>query len=232
VERQRFLDNIAWRLGRPRVASAPSRSVFGPPPSYVEKPLGTGVSEPVERFKTELELVGGKVAIAASLVEVQALLRAELDFWKARQIVSWAAAEFDGWGLDRIFAEKECLCYRPSADPEAQAAFRKAALEADVGITAVDFAIANTGTLAIAARAGRPRSVSLLPTVHFALVKESQLVDRLGHAFTGYRNAGSLVASNVHFITGPSRTSDIENDLSIGVHGPAAVSVILWRNAS
>jgi L-lactate dehydrogenase complex protein LldG len=232
VERQRFLDNIAWRLGRPRVASAPARSVFGPPESYVQKPLGSGVSDRAERFKLELEQVGGKVVMASSLADAHALLRAELEFWKAHRVVSWASAEFEGWSLERIFADVACNCYRPSADAEHHALFRAAALEADVGITAVDFAIANTGTLAIAARAGRPRSVSLLPTVHVALVKESQLVDRIGQAFAGYRQAGTLLASNVHFITGPSRTSDIENDLSIGVHGPAAVSAIVWRNAS
>ena len=56
------------------------------------------------------------------------------------------------------------------------------------------------------------------------------IVDRLGEAFDGFRQSGAMLASNVHFITGPSRTSDIENDLSIGVHGPAAVSVIVWRD--
>jgi L-lactate dehydrogenase complex protein LldG len=68
--------------------------------------------------------------------------------------------------------------------------------------------------------------------LHLALVRETQLVDRLAQAFIGYRRGTPAWASATHFITGPSRTSDIENDLSIGVHGPAAVSVILWRDAS
>ena len=234
MERQRFLDNIAVRLGRPRVASAPERSVTGPPESYAAQPLGerANLIDRAARFKEELELVGGKVTMASSLADVHASLAAEIAFWKAKRLVSWAAGEFAGWELGKFFLESGCRCFRPSAVPEEREGFRRAALEADVGITTVDFAVVNTGSLAVSAGVGRPRSVSLLPTLHLALVRETQLVDRLAQAFTGFRPGVSALASAIHFITGPSRTSDIENDLSIGVHGPAAVSVILWRDGS
>ncbi len=143
--------------------------------------------------------------------------------------MSWAASEFAGWGLEAFFRDSQCTCWTPSEDPAAYARFREVALAAEVGITAVDHAIVNTGTLVVSASRARPRSVSLLPTVHLALVREDQLVDRMGLALAGYASAGTR-PSAIHFITGPSRTSDIENDLSIGVHGPAAVSVLLWRN--
>jgi L-lactate dehydrogenase complex protein LldG len=228
VERERFLDNVASRLGRSRLASPPERRVSGPPEAYLERPLGAGATDRVARFRSELELVGAKFQSAASLADVRALLRAEIAFWKAERLVSWAASEFGGWELDSFFRESRCTCFTPSSDPAAHARFRETALAADVGITVVDRAVVNTGTLVLSASAVRPRSVSLLATVHLALVREDQLVDRMGAAFAAY--AGAPMASAVHFITGPSRTSDIENDLSIGVHGPAAVSVILWRN--
>ena len=233
MERERFLDNIAARLGRARLTSAPPRSVEGPPAEYCKNPLGTsaGAVDRAARFKQELEAVGGKVQMASSLTEVHAALRAELAFWKATRLVSWAASEFSGFAIEGFLRESRCVCWRPSADVDEQEHFRQVALSAELGITAVDFAIANTGTLAVSAGPGRPRSVSLLPAVHLALVRESQLVDRLGLAFQGLRRSGAALASGLHFITGPSRTSDIENDLSIGVHGPAAVSVLLWRDA-
>jgi L-lactate dehydrogenase complex protein LldG len=207
---------------------------MGPPESYAAHPLGerANPNDRPARFKEELELVGGKVTIASSLADVHASLRGEIAFWKARRIVSWAASEFAGWELGPFFLESSSRCFRPSAVPEEREGFQRAALEADMGITTVDFAIVNTGTLALTSGPGRPRSVSLLPTLHLALVRETQLVDRLAQAFTGFRQRLAALASAVHFITGPSRTSDIENDLSIGVHGPAAVSVILWRDAS
>jgi len=66
--------------------------------------------------------------------------------------------------------------------------------------------------------------VSLAPPTHLALARQGQLVPRLSDALSGL---GKAPPSAVHFVTGPSRTSDIENDLSIGVHGPARVFVIV-----
>jgi L-lactate dehydrogenase complex protein LldG len=207
--------------------------VSGALEGYAARPLGEAPDACVDRparFQKELEQVGGKVATASSLAGVHELLRNELAFWKAQRIVSWAVDEFVGWDIDNLFLESACASFRPSTERALDLQFRTAALEADVGITTVDYAVVNTGTLVVSARPGRPRSVSLLPTIHLALVRETQLVDRLGLAFSGFRARGPALPSAIHFITGPSRTSDIENDLSIGVHGPAVVSVILWRD--
>jgi L-lactate dehydrogenase complex protein LldG len=228
VEREAFLDNIAARLGRPRVRGVPvDAAARGAPEPYRQQPLGsvTGPTDRVERFRAELERVGGKVTIAASLAEAHLSLRSEIAFWSAERLVSWGASEFEGWDLEELFHQSGCLCFAAQRD------FRARAFKAQIGITTVDRAVANTGTLALSAGPGRPRSVSLLPTVHLALVRETQLVDRIGIAFESYSGSAELPPSAVHFITGPSRTSDIENDLTIGVHGPAAVSVILWRDA-
>jgi L-lactate dehydrogenase complex protein LldG len=226
VERERFLDNIAARLGRPRVSGFPARTVSGAPEAYQRQPIGPA-SAPIDRvarFRAELERVGGKMTIASSLAEAHLSLRSEIAFWSAERLVSWASSEFEGWDLQPFFRETACVCFADQRD------FRAQAFKAHLGITTVDRAIVNTGTLALSAGPGRPRSVSLLSTVHVALVRESQLVDRIGIAFENYSGSSRLPPSAVHFITGPSRTSDIENDLTIGVHGPAAVSVILWRN--
>jgi L-lactate dehydrogenase complex protein LldG len=232
MEREAFLNRIAERLGRGRVTAPPTRSEMGVPESYRKDPLGT-VGLPAdlcEHFKRELENVGGRVAIAQSAAEVDAALRAELSHWGAKRLVSWAKSEFRGWDLGWLWTEGGCTALDSNGGPaDVDRQFRRAAFEADIGITTVDFAIANTGTLVVSASTERPRSVSLLPTVHLALVRAAQMVDRMGSVFAAYTTRTGGPPSAVHFITGPSRTSDIENDLTIGVHGPAAVSVIVWR---
>jgi L-lactate dehydrogenase complex protein LldG len=230
VERQRFLDHLANRLGRPRLSAAPPREVVGVSRAYAARPLGDAVDR-VAKFRQELERVGVQCALASSLADAHALVRAELARWKAKRIVAWAASEMAAWDMGRILDESSAVPAPLSFDPEARRRFRETCLSADLGITSVDVAVANTGTLVVSARVGRPRSVSLLPTVHLALVRESQLVDRLGIAIERLR-AAERWPSAVHCITGPSRTSDIENDLSIGVHGPAAVSIVLWRDGA
>lgn len=228
MDRNAFLNRIAERLGRPRVLSAPRRDVVGVPEFYRAAPLGEGGTRDLtERFRVELEAVGGEVLIAPDLPAVHERLAEVLSRFGAERCVAWARAEFTGWELSRFFDGKLAAFGDPGLDGEE--AFRRAALAADVGLTTVDFAVANTGTLVVSAAAGKPRVTSLLPTLHLALVRESQLVPRLGDALLAH-DARAL-PSAVHCITGPSRTSDIENDLTIGVHGPAAVVAIVWRGA-
>ena len=101
-------------------------------------------------------------------------------------------------------------------------------------------ALAETGTLVLGASRGTPRCVSLLPRTHVALVRASQLVEQFWDVFDEF--AGQVwgweggytdlaLPSQTILITGPSRTSDIENDLTIGVHGPAAVVVLILEDA-
>ena len=158
--------------------------------------------------------------MASSAEEARAVLAAELG--RAAAVVSWAHDEMArscGLDLSEQWRALGDRCVQPDATD-----FRAAALRAEVGVTGVDLAIADTGTLVLSAGVGRPRAVSLLPRLHVALVHQRQLVSRLGEGLSRVR-AGR--PSAVHFITGPSRTSDIENDLSIGVHGPARVLVIV-----
>ena len=115
---------------------------------------------------------------------------------------------------------------------------RKAAIgeqaAAPVGITGVDAAIAESGTLVLAGGAGRGRLASLLAPIHVAIVRESQIVRGLGEALARLRSLyGDTMLndrSNVTFITGPSRTADIELTLTLGVHGPREVHVVIVRD--
>lgn len=97
---------------------------------------------------------------------------------------------------------------------------------ATLGITGCDAAIAETGSLVLLAGDGRPRSASLLPPVHLAVVRRSDLRYSMGEYFRD-RAAAVAAASSVIVITGPSRTADIELTLAVGVHGPGKVIVVI-----
>jgi len=133
---------------------------------------------------------------------------------------------FSRWGIDWVWEEAGCEVWSGGGEREA-ARFRAFAAEADVGVTTVDFAIAETGTLVLLAGPDRPRATSLLPRVHVALVRLDQVRRRMGETMEEILLRPGGPPSATLFVTGPSRTSDIENDLAIGVHGPAAVIVLL-----
>jgi L-lactate dehydrogenase complex protein LldG len=99
--------------------------------------------------------------------------------------------------------------------------------DADVGITGAEFALASSGTLVMAASPQHPRSVSLLPPIHLAVIKQSQLLPDLAALAEKIREDGKRPSSGLALITGPSRTGDIEQTLSIGVHGPGELHVLM-----
>ena len=117
----------------------------------------------------------------------------------------------------------------PDVEASSRASLRALMARADLGITGVDYAIAETGTCVIIPAAGASRLVSLLPPVHIALVERGQVLPSLDELFTMRRRdfASGELGSHMNLITGPSRTADIEYKLVTGVHGPGEVHMVL-----
>jgi L-lactate dehydrogenase complex protein LldG len=88
----------------------------------------------------------------------------------------------------------------------------------ELGVTGVDAALPETGTLLLRSSPERPRVVSLLPRVHLAIFTPAVLRADLHQAFAETKDAGYSV-----LVTGPSRTADIELTLTLGVHGPKSL---------
>jgi L-lactate dehydrogenase complex protein LldG len=101
---------------------------------------------------------------------------------------------------------------------------RDLAADAKVGISQMDWALANTGTLVQSADAVDKRLVSTLPLLHIAVVSTATLLPDLAAVFSRVDPGKSAYIS---FITGPSRTADIERVLTIGVHGPERLIIVL-----
>ena len=95
----------------------------------------------------------------------------------------------------------------------------------DVGVSRAQAAIAETGTLVLDSSCERHRLVSLVPPVHIAIVNASSIVETLGDALALLQQ--KEISPAITFITGPSRTADIELTLAIGVHGPQQLYVIV-----
>ena len=108
---------------------------------------------------------------------------------------------------------------------------REEIVAAGIGVTGADYAVAETGSVVILPRKGLSRLVSLVPPVHLAVVRPQDLVETLTDLFLlrrlEYHRNGGEMGSYLNFITGPSRTADIESTLVVGVHGPREVHLIL-----
>ncbi len=101
--------------------------------------------------------------------------------------------------------------------------------EAGLGVIRAERGLASTGSAVVTSGPGRPRSVSILPPALFIILDASRLlpgIPDLCREIAGWARSGGLPA-NIALITGPSRSGDIEMELSIGVHGPGRVTVFL-----
>jgi len=99
-----------------------------------------------------------------------------------------------------------------------------------LGITVVDYAIAETGTIVLSSDEKYALLVSLLPPVHIAVLRPSQIMSGLDDvidALNKERIGRDDPCHSASFITGPSRTSDVELTLSIGVHGPKELHILI-----
>jgi len=171
----------------------------------------------VERFKKALEAVVGRCVVVRDEAEAAAALREIVEQRNARRVAvsDSALARRVTEGLP---SHVELL---EQADAEAQ-------FECDLGVTGAQWAVAETGTLVLESDAERNRLASLVPTAHVAVVEAGQVRQTLREVFEAINEKGrDQLSRAVTFITGPSRTSDIELTLAVGVHGPAELYVVI-----
>lgn len=183
--------------------------------------------DPLQHFCTALAAAGGKPHIAASLPaavdKVLAIIRARA----ARKAILGKGDFLDRLGLRAVLASAgvEVL----AVDELHTGECKDLLFAADIGIGGVDALVAETGSVALLARPGEPRSLSLLPPAHIAIAHRSQIIPDLFDLFARFPpEAGApRLPSCLTLITGPSKTGDIELRLVTGVHGPGEIHVVV-----
>jgi L-lactate dehydrogenase complex protein LldG len=179
----------------------------------------------VETFKQQLESVGGHCIVVSDESELTTALKHVVGEIEANGLETRRVALSDSPLLGVIMRDLEAQGHEIAVTPPASDLF-----QFDIGITSAQAAIAETGTLVLEQARERNRLVSLLPPVHIAIVNAGDICATMSEAITRARNE-SATSSAITFITGPSRTADIELTLTIGVHGPKELYVIVEQSS-
>jgi len=155
-------------------------------------------------------------------------------------LVAWAHPLVDALNLENSLKDTGISCHREWCAKEAEPspAQRKEmhlhASSALMGITSADLCIAGTATLVITARKGQSRSTSLLPSIHVAVIKASQLIEDIKqlHAILQWDEDPALrgPGRSLTLISGPSKTADIEATMIHGAHGPRELYIYVIKN--
>jgi L-lactate dehydrogenase complex protein LldG len=176
----------------------------------------------VQLFKENLEAVDGHCAIVSGETEVIKALTTIIARLQKTRLKARSLALSDNPVLDRLIREVDLevdeLCIAPSTAD---------VFHIDVGITTAQAGIAETGTLVLDSTQERNRVVSLVPPVHIAILESEKIYETLAQTLEAFHPEGAEVSQAITFVTGPSRTADIELILAIGVHGPQELYVIV-----
>jgi L-lactate dehydrogenase complex protein LldG len=181
----------------------------------------------IEQFSREFTKVRGHLHTAPDRDSIKECLLAIASEHSAKRVVSWRTGELEQMELCGVF-QRAGIALVEDLDGSEGGGFVRDAANAEMGVSGADYALADTGTLVLLGGSGRARSASLLPPVHVAMLKKERVIHGLDDLFVlvGEPGNGSL-PSTITFVTGPSRTADIELTLVVGVHGPHHVHVIL-----
>ena len=106
---------------------------------------------------------------------------------------------------------------------------RAASADDAIGVTGAFAAIAETGTLVLASGHDTPATASLLPETHIAVLSAGRIVPHMEDAFALVRDTFGQMPRAINFVSGPSRTADIDQTIVLGAHGPSRVHIVLVR---
>ena len=248
--REDILGRLRGALSRTDLRFPPAN----PQPLTGETRMTVGIAQETgpgraERFGAELALLHGTVEIVGSAAEARLALISRLLGWMAaeeadrkgavfesgqeRAVLSWAPDRLPVPGLADAFEDMRLELIVPSRLNTVEAL--DAVKYIRYGLTGVEAAFAATGSMLVFSGPETNRSASLLPFRHIALIPMSRLYPTIEAWLAERREAGQLDdqlrnSANWTLITGPSKSADIEMNLTLGVHGPKYVHAILFED--
>ncbi|MED4751715.1 lactate utilization protein [Brevibacillus choshinensis] len=221
-QQQAFIQMISNRLGRPMPSETPRHPFKGAPDFW--KTYELDLEQRIDLFRDNWTKAGGHSFRFSTMDDVKRFIVEQAHSLQARQVVQQNQPELLALRLKEHLPSCKVATWSPGNRDELVAT----AASADIGISMVDQAVAHTGSIVVTSSGNTGRSVSLLPTVFLAIIPVDRLKTRLGEALATYDGRPRKhFPAGIHFISGPSRSADIENDLTIGVHGPGVVFALL-----
>ncbi|HSO17996.1 MAG TPA: lactate utilization protein [Desulfosarcina sp.] len=189
-------------------------------------------------IKLDVVLVANAEAAAAAVA--RQVVAARTEWGGPKQVCAWNHPLIDSLALGSVLGQHGIpVVSRASFAPpdtgrisgDQRAALRNAVAASFAGVTAADFCVADTATLVLRTRPGRPRSMSLVPSIHIAVITADQIVADFKELYAllrwGEPDGKPDLTPCMTFVSGPSKTADIEATLVHGAHGPRAVTLVV-----
>ncbi|MFZ7111656.1 MAG: LutC/YkgG family protein [Desulfatiglandales bacterium] len=242
-QQEGFIANVRKALGRgPVDERRPHQDLFPekPGPEILERLEIIGSRTREERLHLLDRLMAEAVPLNLKVFPVETAEEAgetiatlisekEPEWGGRKQVVAWEHPLIQGLGIEDRLRALDVPLYITSRDRRAE--IRRLVTGSYIGITSADYCVAATGTLVMKTRPGHARSVSLVPSIHVAVIELLQIVADLKELYTllawDPRERAEGLTNCLTFISGPSKTGDIELVMVHGAHGPRELYLIV-----
>lgn len=181
----------------------------------------------------QLNVIAVQDMVSASTAIAQLVREKQPEWDTKKSLVTWRHPLIDGLHLPDVLLEQNIpvhvadLAEQGNLDEPVDARrreIRSKVIESYIGVTSADFCIAETATLVMKTKPGQGRSVSLVPSIHVAVIKLEQILTNLKELYAVLqhdpRHREEGLTNCMTFISGPSKTADIELVMVHGAHGP------------
>ena len=244
ANQEEFINRIKMALGKPTAPSQRNADLFKSEMSDETRAILERIKNrtPAERKKllaTLVEAAGPINLKVISCEDVNSVTAAIVDLVRAKDpewghkksVVAWQHPLIENLNLPAVLSQQEVDVFFTDLKETQGENLRRHVIDSYIGITAADFCMADTATLVMRTRAGQARSVSLVPAIHIAVIELNQIIADLKELYALLKwdpKAKKEGLTNcMTFISGPSKTADIEATMVHGAHGPREVHVFV-----
>jgi L-lactate dehydrogenase complex protein LldG len=246
--RKEFIRTIQQALGK---SSSPvSSDLFEAPTADLDAQLNSYLNKTrseqealLDLFIEQAELVHVKVTTVETSLEAGSAIRelvhsTEPEWGDKKQVIAWQHPLVEQLDLEGSLKKDgiDLFITKGSDKPDSAERddIRRELIRSYIGITAADFCVAQSATLVMRTRSGQPRAVSIVPSIHVAVITIDQILESLEELYFRFkwdRKEKELGLTNcMTFISGPSKTADIELQMVFGAHGPRQLYVYVIVN--
>ncbi len=246
-DEQDFITTLQRALVRPNGSDLQEPStLFGAPPLDLEdrlKVFSNRTQADRERlldiFIKQAELVHMRVILVQNVDRAGLAIRQLIDQtqpeWGERKksVMAWQHPLIDQLNLKNNLATDDISLFisqtESEPDPREREEFRNHLIQSYIGITSADFCVAESAALVMRTRPNHPRAVSLVPSIHVAVITLDQIIENLAELYFRLKwdpkEQKKGLSNCLTFISGPSKTGDIELVMVQGAHGPRQLIV-------
>jgi len=246
TSQEEFIHKIKIALGKPLAESQRNVDFFKSDMSDETRGILERIKNrtPEERKKllaTLIEAAGPINLKVISCEDINSVTAAVADLvrdkdpeWGAKKsVVAWQHPLIENLNLPEALSPQDVTVFFTDLKETESGNLRQHVIDSYIGITAADFCMADSATMVMRTRPGQARSVSLVPSIHVAVIELNQIIADLKELYALLKwdpqESKEGLTNCMTFISGPSKTADIEATMVHGAHGPRQVHVYVIK---